>query len=328
LTQTLAILAVTLGTVGPCLANEGKIYFTSCFEGCSLRKANLDGSNDQIALNEDIGVDFDLDLTAGKVYYSGGFFSNPGTMRRAGMNGSNAETLLSDVGVVIGVAVDPLGRKFYFGDQDYDGGTTTGEVRRANLDGSNPETILSVVSGDIDVDPFAEKLYFVTALGIQRSDLDGSNVETVVGPGDVTPLSPSGIAVDPAKGKLYWADSGDAAPRILRVNVDGSNVETLVTDSDVSGPFRPLRIALDLGTGQMYWTDDHAIRRANTDGTNIQVVMEWDPGALGGPVDIEIATPGNVVPATSMWAAVLLVLTLIGAATVIMLRRRSRSTSR
>ena len=60
--------------------------------------------------------------------------------------------------------------------------------------------------------------------------------------------SPSGLALDPSAGQVYWSDSG--VRRIQRADLDGSGVEDLVT----RGLRQPLGLAVDTATDRIYWT--------------------------------------------------------------------------
>ncbi len=76
--------------------------------------------------------------------------------------------------------------------------------------------------------------------------------------------SPEGIAIDPAAGKIYWADTTSGAIRVA--NLDGSGVQNLYTgESQASG------VAIDPATGKIYWADaisgSGAIRVGNLDGS-------------------------------------------------------------
>ena len=77
-------------------------------------------------------------------------------------------------------------------------------------------------------------------------------------------------AINQAKADLiYWADQNTGG--ISRANLDGSQQQTLVT-----GQSSPTGIALDVGAGQMYWTNQSsngAILRANLDGTGQQTLV-------------------------------------------------------
>ena len=65
-------------------------------------------------------------------------------------------------------------------------------------------------------------------------------------------ITPQGIALDAAAGKMHWADA--VTVKIQRTSLDGAAVEDLVT----SGPIIPFGLALDATAGKMYWTDDGA----------------------------------------------------------------------
>ncbi|MBA3833776.1 MAG: hypothetical protein H0X34_18155, partial [Chthoniobacterales bacterium] len=81
----------------------------------------------------------------------------------------------------------------------------------------------------------------------------------------VTPIQPAGIAVDPAAGRLYWADVG--TNKIGYANLNGSGGGYLST-SPVT-PSDPRGIAADPGTGRVYWTNSggNTIGYANLDGS-------------------------------------------------------------
>ena len=102
---------------------------------------------------------------------------------------------------------------------------------------------------------------------IQRADLDGSNDEELI----ITGVTPFGIALDPAAGKMYWTDIG--SDKIQRADLDGSNVEDLVT-TDLRNP---RGIALDPAAGKMYWSvrdvSTFKIQRADLDGTGVEDVV-------------------------------------------------------
>ena len=109
--------------------------------------------------------------------------------------------------------------------------------------------------------------------GIHRSSLDGSNVEQLVIP-DLR--HPDKIALDIARGKIYWTDGAIAS--IYRSDLDGSNLETLVEGYGHPGWSGITDIALDLDAGKIYWTvwyshGDYFVYeylRANLDGSDIE----------------------------------------------------------
>jgi DNA-binding beta-propeller fold protein YncE len=95
---------------------------------------------------------------------------------------------------------------------------------------------------------------------IRLGGLDGTGAGNLFAPES----SPEGIAIDPAAGKLYWADTTSGAIRVA--NLDGSGVQNLYTgESQASG------VAINPATGKIYWADaitgTGAIRVGNLDGS-------------------------------------------------------------
>lgn len=123
---------------------------------------------------------------------------------------------------------------------------------------------------------------------IQCANLDGTNVQILVA--NTNPLGsirPTGIALDPAGGQLYWADFYCG---IYAANLDGTNAAAVMP----TGSWYALQgIEIDETAGQLYWGPTHPsfggdaarIRRSNLDGSSVQVLVQnatsWFPGLLG-----------------------------------------------
>ena len=129
---------------------EGRMYWTDVNESPSgtgaIQRANLDGSNiETLITGLEIPVGIALDVDEGKIYWtdagSVGVFGDkiPGTgkVQRANLDGSNIETLVTELETPVGIALDVGGGKMYWTDAG------TGNVQRANLDGSNIETLVT-----------------------------------------------------------------------------------------------------------------------------------------------------------------------------------------
>ena len=169
------------------------------------------------------------------------------------------------------------------------------------------------VSGDVP------KIYWTDwgTQTIRRANLDGSQVEDLVSTGLYFSglARPHSLALDVDGGKMYWAD-GNAA-KIQRANLDGRQVETLVigVDQNFRSPvtwdhpdsfgslltfgfgFRssvednsmcPVGIALDVGGGKMYWTDEcwDTISRANLDGSQVEILTRSVTRPVGIALDV------------------------------------------
>jgi hypothetical protein len=98
--------------------------------------------------------------------------------------------------------------------------------------------------------------------GIRIGSLDGTGAGNLV----TAENSPEGIAIDPAAGKIYWADTTSGAIRVA--NLDGSGARDLYTgENQASG------VAINPAAGKIYWADavnkTGAIRVGNLDGSGV-----------------------------------------------------------
>ncbi len=117
----------------------------------------------------------------------------------------------------------------------------------------------------------SNKLYWIESSSpfhIRRANLDGTNMETLhSGAGNC-----SGLALDEARGKMYWTVNFLVAGlgKIRVANLDGTNPQDLVT-----GLFAPSDIALDLAQGKLYWSDYLAqkIQRSNLNGIGQETIF-------------------------------------------------------
>jgi sugar lactone lactonase YvrE len=209
----------------------------------------------------------------GKIYWTESAWnlrSNTGKIRRANLNGSAVEDIVTGLYGPVDIALDALNRKMYWVDR------TTAKIQRANLDGTNVDDI--VVKNDLRglaIDVNSEKIYWGNwCLDIiQRANLDGSDVEELTIKELFLPrnmfidqlVSAQNIKLDLKAGKLYWTDV--FGQKIARANLDGTDAEDLVTKSKgVNG------LALDLRNRKMYWSNAVAgkIQRANLNGSKVE----------------------------------------------------------
>jgi hypothetical protein len=114
------------------------------------------------------------------------------------------------------------------------------------------------------------KLYFSAFLGeggtgIERAGFEGGGLETLQ-------FEPSGfedgIAIDTAAGKMYWTDTD--ASVISSANLNGTDAQIVLDDFGAE----PLGIALDVAEGKMYWTDREGVKRANLDGSEVELLTK------------------------------------------------------
>ena len=188
-----------------------------------------------------------------------------GQLRRANLNGSDVQDLVIGLGYPRGIALDAAASRIYWTDwgRYTDSGAEPTRIRSARIGGAGVEDLVTSPSGSSEI----------TARDIlQRTARYLADLR-----------EPSGVALDPATGKMYWTDLGTG--KIQRANPDGSNVEDLVT-----GLRQPTGIALDAAAGKVYWTDQPLdvgqgrIQRANLDGSDPEDLV----GGLRQPVGIAL----------------------------------------
>ena len=160
---------LTLDTV------ENKLYLTNAWG--KIQRMNFDGSGFQPNLITGLNAPkhIAVDSTGGKVYWTA-----PGSIWRANLNGKNREELLMNLGEVGGLTL--ANGRLYWTEQNKHN-QTIGRVRRATLTGSHVTTLATLMSVPmgIAVDTAGRKLYWTNSRGrIQRASLTGEHIQNVV----------------------------------------------------------------------------------------------------------------------------------------------------
>ncbi len=266
------LFAETYGVTDMALdVDDGKIYFSESsygFYGCSIQRANLDGSEGEVLAGYEQGRcdGIALDLVQGKVIWSER--GRTPRIMRANLDGTAVETII-DINVFgpFGLAVDEGSGKLYWADW------VSQKIQRANLDGSGVEDLLSSVPARpryLTLDAAAGKLFWTGDRGatVWQANLDGSENKALVGGGEST--STAGIALHRGSGRLYWVDAAGEA--VTRAKADGTGVEKIIYGRTAD----PQGLALDEAEGKMYWADRgyKQIMRANWDGSAVEVLVD------------------------------------------------------
>jgi sugar lactone lactonase YvrE len=222
--------------------------------------------------------EIELDLGAGKLYWSAGNVGDDGNggIFRSNVDGTNVETLLADVSIA-GIDLDVAGGQVYFTQFQCESGT--GCIRRIDLDGGSLETLVPNVNGDIDaieVDAVSGKMYYTDEDNgrFYKANLDGTDVELFVNFDFET--AGQGLALDIADGKIYWSTRDQswtgsewtAAGSLGRSNLDGTDIEIFYHGGVNSGIIiaapvpEPSSVALiSLGLGLLIGVADRRRRR-------------------------------------------------------------------
>jgi DNA-binding beta-propeller fold protein YncE len=257
--------------------------------------ANLDGSGagdlhiTGVAVNNPGGIA--LDPAADRIYWADSAGSK---ISYANLDGSGGHDLpITGVPVMVpaGVALDPAAGKIYWANAF---GAT---ISYANLDGSSAGNI-NAGQATVDlpvgvaVDPQAGQIYWGNALGgangtggiTSFANLDGSGGRDL-SPAFATFGQPTGVALDPATRRLYWANSASTVA-ISFANLNSFGGGDLTT---VGAPAEsPEGVALDSAAGRIYWADngDPGVDNGGISYANLD-------GSGGGPVKTGAATVSN-----------------------------------
>ncbi len=211
------------------------------------------------------------------------YWAEKSKIRRANLDGSNVEDILTELEWPNDIALDIHNLKMYWTDLG------SNNILRSNLDGSNIEEILDAEDENkphsIALDTDENKIYWGNNLPweIRCIDYDVSKIEAIkIKPEDegvfgIT-VDAESIELDVKAGKMYFVDSLN--DNIARANLDGSNYEKLgISIIDEYG------LALDLRNRQMYWTHQFGkIRSASLNGNNVKTLLT----ELNGPTDIAL----------------------------------------
>ena len=272
--------------------SAGKMYWA---DGGKISRANLDGSNVEDVIigfgATGIAIGIPQPNTArppdvpdesepsvetpsfepGKLYWT-----TDDKIRRADLDGSNIQEIVTGKKNLRGLAVDSADEKIYWTVAWTLNTDVVPKIQTADLDGSDIQDLVERVGSaqGIAVDGAGNKIYWTRPEIIQTADLDGMNTQGLITRGLHTPQS---IALDITGNKIYWTDP--RLHKIQRANLDGSNIQDLVERVE-----SPYGIALDVAEDKMYWTarGTGKIQCANLDGSNIQDVVTGvkKPGSI------------------------------------------------
>ena len=217
-----------------------------------------------------------------QVYFLGG-----SKVVTAGIDGSGVRTLVTGRpgGLNDGIAYDPVTKRIFWTNMGK-ANVDDGFIQSCNVDGSDLKMVVApggaFTPKQMKIDTVGRKLYWSDREGmrVMRSAMDGSNIEVLVqtGSGDVDRKDQArwcvGIAIDTAKGHIYWTQKGgdDAGQGVIKrcgINLPAGQTPSDRKDVEVlfSSLPEPIDLELDLGKRLIYWTDrgDNTVSSAPMD---------------------------------------------------------------
>ncbi len=106
---------------------------------------------------------------------------------------------------------------------------------------------------------------------------DGSDLKVIIAGGQ---KHPDGLAVDAARGHLYWTNMGNPTANdgtIYRSDLDGENITVIVQPG---GTFTPKQIQIEPKSQKLYWCDREGMRvmRCSLDGSEVETLVQTGQG--------------------------------------------------
>ena len=195
-------------------------------------------------------------------------------IHRSDLDGQNPRTIVPiPITSIASMAIDEIDNKIYYA--DFYGK----RILRSNLDGTELENVITSglwAPSSIVVDSSRRKVYWIDQFTIYRANLDGTDIEMLL-----ESWEPSDLAIDEGAGKIYWLFHYPKNPPTLgQANLDGSERKAIIV-WDNENPhdtnyISPVAIAINADAQKVYFIRDRAIQTADTDGSDIQVVLELE----------------------------------------------------
>ena len=204
-------------------------------------------------------------VAASKLYWT-----DEGSIKRANLDGSEVETVISTGEDFAYLTASRAEKKLY-----YAIGSPTPQLWSADLDGGNRELLATLDTANyvrgMAFEQDSRKLYWTSFHGYQAgngkvrsANADGSDVRDVLTLSDGYPY---GMAIDHAANVMFWANTDQNT--LERAKLDGTGRQVIGTGVSLT-----TQLAVDPAANKLYWIDveDVKIHWSNYDGSESAVI--------------------------------------------------------
>lgn len=212
------------------------------------------------------------------------YWSEWGKIRRANLNGSNVEDVITGLVYTKDISLDFQNNTIIWIEEDTAKvkGVELGynKIMRADSDGSNIEEIIGGYHTPFEGGGTLKECnkngvcrVWIKPQGKDRVEIDPEQY-----------FLPWCISLDNQKNHLYWVDR--AHRKFQRANLDGTGVKDVKEFRSTSA----WDMKLDLKRGKLYWVEfaTRKIQRMNLNGTGIEVVVDrWNSAILSIGLDVD-----------------------------------------
>lgn len=251
---------------------QDELYYADRSKG-KIISVKLNGTDERTDVLAQSFIEYHvINFTNDKIYWTD---YGRSVIARCNLDGTNQETLISDLDDPKGITVDADGNLIYIDDE---------EIIWTNSEGSNSKVLLSDLSDPQDVIFWDGLLYWTDRETdkIESIKLDGTGRTVVLS--DLK--NPSDIEINSVTSEIYWLQSAGSTTGsgVYRAQLDGTNAESVVSGF-VNG------LCVDGVSNFLYWSEsiNNTVNQYNlTDNTNKEFIGEYLPN----PSSISIHT-GN-----------------------------------
>lgn len=154
--------------------------------------------------------------------------------------------------------------KLYWSDAE------TGSIRELDLDSMHQDELVAGLNQprNLALDTVHRVLYWTEATGgglISKATIGDANASAVL----MAPMSSiEGLAVDGSRDRIYWADN--AFEHIRNSSLNGDSPATLIPGFDsLDG------VGVDVSTGRIFFVDNAALWSADSDGSGLDMLVDF-----------------------------------------------------